>query len=97
MTLLCGCVKSGGPRHWLAFKLHPTAGRHIDELTAEDGTPLDLDVIDMTFLDANVQVGHSAFASYPCKRYSLLSILADLAVWTLLSAIRTTRHQLPGP
>ncbi|KAK9802665.1 hypothetical protein WJX73_002545 [Symbiochloris irregularis] len=70
-------VWSGGPSHWLAFKLHPTAGRHIDELTASDGTPLDLDVIDMTYLDANVQgIRHMSFN----LNSSLVEDLRDLLV-----------------
>ena len=45
-----------GWRGWLHYRPEPSAGRHIYELNDSQGEPLDLDVIDNTWLDANVQV-----------------------------------------
>lgn len=50
-------VQEKGWKGWLHYRPEPSAGRHIYELTNSEGEPLDLDVIDMTWLDANVQVG----------------------------------------
>ena len=48
-------LQEKGWRGWLRYSPEPSAGRHIYELTTGRGKPLDLDVIDMTWLDANVQ------------------------------------------
>eukprot|EP00884_Botryococcus_braunii_P012543 jgi/Botrbrau1/2128/Bobra.0093s0035.1 len=38
-----------------AFRMQPSLGRHIYEIVDSQGRPLDVDIIDTTFLDANVQ------------------------------------------
>ena len=49
-------VQVKGWKGWLHYRPEPSAGRHIYELNDSQGEPLDMDVIDNTWLDANVQV-----------------------------------------
>ena len=80
-----------GWKGWLHYRPEPSAGRHIYELNDSQGEPLDMDVIDNTWLDANVQVSRAtpiisrSTRGLPCRRHAALPSTVIGAALALLA------------
>jgi hypothetical protein len=75
------CAKARG------FALERSVGRHVYSIVDRQGHPLDMDVVDTTFLDANVQV-----VCLHCPSYLNVPVAGELQVLTRF--VCTEEHDL---